>query len=453
MVAVINGKVSAAATITGTPGVNNTLTATLPAGVIGTLQWTRTTKAVPPVKTLISGAVANAVNSLAYVQQQADGGCLIGCDASNQVSPSASVDVPPVGAYLYPRWRAALARVAGNTGYAKAMLLGDSTTAGALAAGAGTQPNRAQTPYVYLRDRLRVTQGLPVLATSWVGDQAYFKTNAISMYAYDSRFSQPDGAGYSASSSVLTVAGGTVVNTANANRLGFLAEEAVDTFDVYYALNTGLGTFNLTRVGSASTPVSQVGTSGTGKTTLVGALSSTDALYAARSSGGTYLIATDAYNSAVKSIRILQAGWSGGKVADWATAVTGFDPLPAAKAMACDLYLIRPGINDWATGTSLSAFRASLEALVDGLLTVGDVALLTPYPSNVSVASQAVQQSFVDVIKDVASVRGLKVDDTFAAFGTWVAANAAGYMADNLHPKEAGYQAAANTCATFMLTL
>lgn len=85
----------AVATITGTPGINNTLTATLPAGVLGTLQWTRTTKAVPPVKSNIAGAVANAVNSLNYVQQQADGGCLIGCDASNQVAPSSLIDCPP----------------------------------------------------------------------------------------------------------------------------------------------------------------------------------------------------------------------------------------------------------------------------------------------------------------------------------------------------------------------
>jgi hypothetical protein len=85
---------SAAPIITGTPGVNKTLTATLPAGVIGTLQWTRTTKAVPPVKSNIASAVANAVNSLTYVQQQADVGCFIGCDASSQVSPSSLIDCP-----------------------------------------------------------------------------------------------------------------------------------------------------------------------------------------------------------------------------------------------------------------------------------------------------------------------------------------------------------------------
>ncbi|MYN42733.1 hypothetical protein GTP55_25650 [Duganella sp. FT109W] len=85
---------STVATITGTPGINNTLTATLPAGVVGTLQWTRTTKAVPPVKSNIASAVANAVNSLTYVQQQADVGCFIGCDASNQVSPSSLIDCP-----------------------------------------------------------------------------------------------------------------------------------------------------------------------------------------------------------------------------------------------------------------------------------------------------------------------------------------------------------------------
>ncbi|MFS2004617.1 hypothetical protein ACEN9F_13425 [Duganella sp. CT11-25] len=98
MAAVVNtGKGgTAAATLTGIFTLDQTITATLPAGVIGTLQFTRSTIPVPPaapVKTPISGAVANAVNSLTYQIQAGDVGFVVGCDASNQVTPAVGVAV------------------------------------------------------------------------------------------------------------------------------------------------------------------------------------------------------------------------------------------------------------------------------------------------------------------------------------------------------------------------
>jgi hypothetical protein len=80
-----------AAVITGSGVVGQPLTATLPAGVIGTLQFTKTLLASPFTKSSIAGAVANAVNSLQYTPSQADLPYRIGCDASNTVAPSVGV--------------------------------------------------------------------------------------------------------------------------------------------------------------------------------------------------------------------------------------------------------------------------------------------------------------------------------------------------------------------------
>lgn len=85
------------ATITGTGVVDQPLTATLPTGYVGTLQFTRSTKAATPVKTNISGAVANAVNSLSYTPVFGDTAYTIGCDTSNVVAPSASVSISAGG--------------------------------------------------------------------------------------------------------------------------------------------------------------------------------------------------------------------------------------------------------------------------------------------------------------------------------------------------------------------
>lgn len=76
----------AVAAITGSYVVGQTLTATFPAGVTGTIQFTRTLAAAPFTKTAISGAVASAVNSLTYQLQQADAGFNIGVDCTTMQS-------------------------------------------------------------------------------------------------------------------------------------------------------------------------------------------------------------------------------------------------------------------------------------------------------------------------------------------------------------------------------
>ena len=70
------------AAITGSYVVGQTLTATFPAGITGTIQFTRTLATTPFTKTAISGAVASAVNSLTYQVQQADVGYTIGVDCT-----------------------------------------------------------------------------------------------------------------------------------------------------------------------------------------------------------------------------------------------------------------------------------------------------------------------------------------------------------------------------------
>lgn len=80
--------------------VGQTLTAAYPSGTIGTIQFTRTLVALPFTKTLISGAVANAVSSLTYQITSADSGYNVGVDFSNQVSSStptkAQISTAPV---------------------------------------------------------------------------------------------------------------------------------------------------------------------------------------------------------------------------------------------------------------------------------------------------------------------------------------------------------------------
>jgi hypothetical protein len=82
------------ATISGVYAVGQALTASFPAGTVGTIQFTRTMVVAPFTKTAISGAVASAVNSLTYTVTSADSGYDIGVDCSNQVSTVTGGRVP-----------------------------------------------------------------------------------------------------------------------------------------------------------------------------------------------------------------------------------------------------------------------------------------------------------------------------------------------------------------------
>lgn len=87
---------SVAAVLTGSGIVGQKITATLPDGVVGTLQFTKKLKASPFTKSNIANAVANAVNSLQYTVQPGDTIYDLSCDSSNTVSPSNTISATPV---------------------------------------------------------------------------------------------------------------------------------------------------------------------------------------------------------------------------------------------------------------------------------------------------------------------------------------------------------------------
>lgn len=90
----IEDEVPIPAMLTGVFAVGGTVTATLPAGIIGTIEFIRTTKTTPPVKSPIEFASANNVNSLTYVVQQADAGTTLGVETSNTTTAPLGYDIP-----------------------------------------------------------------------------------------------------------------------------------------------------------------------------------------------------------------------------------------------------------------------------------------------------------------------------------------------------------------------
>jgi hypothetical protein len=107
--------VGAVAAITGSYVVGQTLTATFPAGITGTIQFTRTLAAAPFTKTAISGAVASAVGSLTYTVQSADEGYSLGVDCTTvQAAVGGVIPISPAPAN--PTILIAPSKMAVNTG-------------------------------------------------------------------------------------------------------------------------------------------------------------------------------------------------------------------------------------------------------------------------------------------------------------------------------------------------
>ncbi len=360
-----------------------------------------------------------------------------------------------LNASRYTRLKAALDRVRNKTGYAKIGLVGDSTRVGAYArttsAGAAALADaRSASPTVYMTAALS-SFDLPVIAASFVGNQNV-TLNSSTTPAYDPRVSY--GAGAWGSGVTATVAGSFQQNSTDTIAMTFLPTEPVDRFDVYYPTNAGLGSFQITRTGdTGSGTISQAGTAGVAKYTFSGALGNTNALNIARVAGGAYIMAVDAYNSAEPSVRMFNIGWNGGVTADWINTATAFAALPGLLALGLDAVNIQPGINEWNTSVPPATFQANLLALVDALLPTTDVWLTTPYPSQNSSFTLAVQKQYVDAIYAVAALRGLAVNDIWRKVGSYERANSFGYYSNNLHPNLQMYRFCGEAEAAFLLSL
>lgn len=341
----------------------------------------------------------------------------------------------------YTRSRAAFKALQAGLSSMKVGCIGDSTQAGAYALGNGTPVagNRAVSHIAYFATAMNMA-GVPAIDASFVGDQNV-TLNAGTIATYDPRVTLGVGWG---TSTVNTAGGFAIFNNSTVNALTFLPNEPVDTFDVYYATNnTGLGQFTVSRSGDTTSGVIDSNVAaGVGKLTFTGTLGNTAALSIQRNGtgAGVYIIAIDAYNSAEKSMRCLNIGWNGGKVSDWNTAVTAFDPLPAVKALACDFYILTTGVNEWNNAVPVATYQSTLDSYVASLLAVGDVMLATGYPSQNTSFTIGVQKPYIDAIYAVGAKYGLAINDVWRRVRNWERANSLGYYSNNLHPNKTLYE-------------
>jgi hypothetical protein len=331
-------------------------------------------------------------------------------------------------------------------------LLGDSTQAGAYALGAGTiwTGCRAVSHTPFFAAALN-SKDAPAISSSFFGDQNL--SGGITTPQYDPRIAYGAGWGVSTAKSV---GANMQYNNTTTNALTFLPNEEVDTFEIYYAIAPGAAQFTVSRTGDTTSGViDSAGTNALGKYVFTGALGGANPISIQRNGvgAGLFIIGVNAYNSAQSAIQCYNWGWNSGAVSNWVDAATPFSPLAAMLAIPCDHYLFTYGINQWASAVSLAASTADLTTAVDAMLAVGDVSLCTGYPSQKSVATLAVQKTYIDALYTVAAARGLAVNDMWQKVGSYEAAFPMGFYANSAHPVSALYKLKAEADANMILSL
>lgn len=212
----------------------------------------------------------------------------------------------------------------------------------------------------------------------------------------------------------------------------------VDTFEIYYTVNSGLGSFTA-KAGllSPTTFNEAVGTpQSVGKAVIRPALG-TNTLTISPVSGTVYIIGVHAYNSAVKEVSILSMGWGGSTTTNW-TAGSFYSPLQALPAIAPDLTIIDLGLNDVSAGSTASAYTSRMTTIINSIRAYSDVMIFSPNPIS---ANPTLQQSYDASLKQLAQSLGVALIDIYGRWGqSYGTAITNGLLGpDNTHPTIVGY--------------
>jgi hypothetical protein len=145
------------------------------------------------------------------------------------------------------------------------------------------------------------------------------------------------------------------------------------------------------------------------------------------------------YNSSSKQITTSICGWSGGNAADLSEATNPWDSLNALQAIAPDLTVIQLSTNDVLASTSIATFTSEVQNIIAAAKVSGDVILMTDPPADASVAPLAQQQEYVNALSSLAQSNDINFINLYQLWGSYIQANANGWMANTVHPNAAGH--------------
>lgn len=327
-------------------------------------------------------------------------------------------------ALLLPHWRLALQKVRDNTGDARILCVGDSTTSGVGSTGGNVQNSTSfpQRLIQFMNTTITPTVAGCVIPTT--GSPADSRVPLPSGWS-----NQGFGAGANASYEGPDSAGNGVFSPAvNCDGMYFIYEAG------------GAGTVTATVTGGTPTVVTFPGTNGTFRSPLISAGSASAAntltLTPAVSGNFVFFAGVEPVLSTKRQVLVSNAGVPGSTTTDWAVTNAPSGGADFIKAVAPDLTIISLGINDAAAAVSAATVSTNLQTLITAAKVSGDVILATPLP-NQTAGTIAQEKLYLPVYYSLAQSNSCLLLDEFARLGS--AYNANFMNGDGTHGNDYGY--------------
>lgn len=363
-------------------------------------------------------------------------------------------------AYGTPLWNAALLNVINNISNARACLAGDSSTFGAFSddtgnLGPNSYPNQ-------LAVMLQQNYGI----RAYYGGTLGFGTSNNTYGQYDTRWVV--GSSWTADSTAISIGGQMLKASTTTNSLDFTETYAYDTISFPIPQISGNGTVSAQVDSGSVVTYSENATGAPIIETISGLALTTHTIHFKYVSGGKVNIqgVLEAYDSTVRHVNIIAAGWTGSASGDWNVATAAYNPSNSAlyTALGCNLTILDLGINDWVGSVPTTTYNTNISAIITAMAASGDVMLKSPVPSlAASGVTLATQLTYVKKLMALHVSKAINLLDIWSAWSqnlTQITAldfyngtQPAWSDSSGIHPGPAGYAAVAEATASAIVTV
>lgn len=360
-------------------------------------------------------------------------------------------------------WRAAKQRVQSNSGNARILCIGDSTTFGVGSTGSLTAGNMIPLSYPTKLSAALLAGGLNASWDSWNGSGSLSGAGSPARGGNDSRLNFHGAVDWSQSTAPTFGGQHFFATSGGTNPLSFTPTHNVDTFLVmYYNNSSGSGKLKIDIDGGTAQQID--GTLGTGQissaTITAGAVGS-HTLNMNWVSGTAYCPGMFAYDSTKSVVDVANAGVSGCLASYFNTngIISGNSPVAALGIH--DLFIIDLGINDWVNSTALGTWASAMQTNISACKAYGDVILMSPNPSGqttgggeTGIPLTNTQLQFINTYRALSLANNVPLFDLWNRWGSYegMAAVPTPLVFNNYHPIAAGYTDIASFLAAPLLS-
>lgn len=393
----------------------------------------------------VSNAILNEVGpALAERLEVPDSDVSLALKAKIDAAVAASVSAFPVlgaGLSFLRRTRAGIGKASTRTGFLRVLFVGNSITAGALC----TEGIHVNSIPARLQNIL-ASSGLTDGSTGW----SYPAHSIPVPNPEDPRWSFSGGfAQYTATGSGKSM----FVTATTANAIAkFVSDKTGSVVSFWYATKSGAFTYSIDGATPVAVAAGNLAATTWSQVVVSGLKDSTHTLEI-KTTSPTVTWIGPAWVGKAFGVAVDNAGNAGAQQSSWNPDIAQwFENINLAKIITPDANLVLIEsclINDAGANVSAATHQANLAKTIAAFPNADRIVWIPPTP-NPAVVTAAKFQELRLAAYSAANAAGVPVLDISTRWGLYPEANAAGYMADSVHPSSAGNDDIARAFANMM---